>query len=206
MPDERKSWRGIEEQFKQYIRDGKWLRKLAEEGLLERRRKGGTRVVQHPVRVAKLDIPIIRQMVEERGGKYRHEILISKVATAPLHVHKKMQLLEDTSVLQVDTLYYSNSKAFAYERRWVNIAQVPEITKVDFERVSINEWLVNNVPLSNCDIQFSAKNATKKEADLLGTNEDKAILVLDRSTWLNEKSVTHVRLCFKPGYEMVTSV
>jgi len=36
------------------------LRTLAESGLLDRKRKAGTRVVRHPVRKATLSIPVIR--------------------------------------------------------------------------------------------------------------------------------------------------
>ena len=43
------------------------LRELASEGFLDRRRKAGTRVAAHPVRRAKLDIPVIRLEIEGRG-------------------------------------------------------------------------------------------------------------------------------------------
>jgi DNA-binding transcriptional MocR family regulator len=51
------------------------LRELADEGLLERRRKAGTRVVRDPVRKARLDIAIIRLEVEGRGMAYRFDLL-----------------------------------------------------------------------------------------------------------------------------------
>jgi GntR family histidine utilization transcriptional repressor len=46
------------------------LRALAENGLLDRRRKAGTRVAAQPVAKATLDIAVIRREVEERGQKY----------------------------------------------------------------------------------------------------------------------------------------
>ena len=46
------------------------LRDLAEAGVLERRRKAGTRVALHPVRRATLDIPVTRQEIEGRGQSY----------------------------------------------------------------------------------------------------------------------------------------
>lgn len=45
------------------------LRELAEAGVLERRRRAGTRVAALPVRKATLDIPVIRQEVDPRGGR-----------------------------------------------------------------------------------------------------------------------------------------
>jgi GntR family histidine utilization transcriptional repressor len=43
------------------------LRELAGAGVLERRRKAGTRVALLPVRKATLEIPVIRQEIEARG-------------------------------------------------------------------------------------------------------------------------------------------
>ena len=43
------------------------LQAVADSGLLDRRRKAGTRVAVNPVRKATLEIPIIRQEIEQRG-------------------------------------------------------------------------------------------------------------------------------------------
>ena len=40
------------------------MRELAEEGLIERRRKSGTRVRMTPIRQARFDIPIVRAEIE----------------------------------------------------------------------------------------------------------------------------------------------
>jgi len=48
------------------------LRALAETGLLDRRRKAGTRVAAQPVAKATLDIAVIRQEVEARGQTYSY--------------------------------------------------------------------------------------------------------------------------------------
>ena len=44
------------------------LRALAETGILDRRRKAGTRVALHPVRKVTLEIPIIRHEVEQKAA------------------------------------------------------------------------------------------------------------------------------------------
>lgn len=46
------------------------LREIADSGLIERRRRAGSRVALHPVRKATLDIPVIRVEVESRGEAY----------------------------------------------------------------------------------------------------------------------------------------
>ena len=46
------------------------LRELAQAGIIDRKRKGGTRVSASPIRKALFDIPIIRKEIENKGNKY----------------------------------------------------------------------------------------------------------------------------------------
>ena len=59
------------------------MRELAEEGVVERRRKAGTRVRASPRRRARLDIPLVRQEVEERGAAYGYALLSRELVEAP---------------------------------------------------------------------------------------------------------------------------
>ena len=62
------------------------LRAVAEAGLLDRRRKAGTRVTAQPVAKATLSIAIIRREVEERGRKYSYQRIAREVRVPPLDV------------------------------------------------------------------------------------------------------------------------
>ena len=53
------------------------MRELADDGIIERRRKAGTRVRQAPVRQARFDIPIVRGEIEEKGAEYRYSLVSS---------------------------------------------------------------------------------------------------------------------------------
>jgi GntR family histidine utilization transcriptional repressor len=50
------------------------LRELASEGVVERRRRAGTRIVQGCRRAARIEIPLIRTQIEERGATYRYAL------------------------------------------------------------------------------------------------------------------------------------
>ena len=54
------------------------LRELALAGVIDRKRKGGTRVSISPIRKALFDIPIIRKEVENNGNLYSFTILSTK--------------------------------------------------------------------------------------------------------------------------------
>lgn len=180
------------------------LRELAAAGLIDRRRKAGTRVALTPVRKATLDIPITRLEVENRGGRYRHAVLLREKAIPPAPVAGKMGLAGAPRLLHLRTLHFSDDRPFLYEDRWVNPAAVPGIEHADLAAVSANEWLVQNAPFSHGDITFSAAAATRDEAEILGVETGAALFVVDRTTWNGEEAVTSVRLAYAPGFRIHT--
>ena len=76
------------------------LRDLAEAGLLERRRKAGTRVAMLPVRKATLEISIIRQEVEARGESYSFAVLDQKMQGVALPIASRMGVAEGQHVVR----------------------------------------------------------------------------------------------------------
>jgi len=182
------------------------LRAIAEAGLLDRRRKAGTRVTLHPVRKATLNIPIIRQEIEEQDQTYSCVLVTSQRTTPPQDVRTPMRLTEQDEVLHVRAVHMANGQPYADEDRWINIAVVPQVLEVDFSRISANEWLVANAPFTHGDIMFSASPADKTVAKRLGAKRGNALFVIDRTTWDGAKAITQVRLTFRPGYRMRTTV
>jgi len=180
------------------------LRELAETGILERRRKAGTRVSPDPVHKATFDIAVIRREIEALGGVYRHAILQKAHVLAPSFIQALMKLDIHAETLHIRTLHLSNDQPYLYEDRWINMAAVPGIRSADFSRVSVNEWLVQNAPLSGGEITFLAKNADEAEAEALDTTVGKALFVTERLTRIKQVSVTFVRLAYAPGYRMTT--
>ncbi len=180
------------------------LRDLAEAGLLERRRKAGTRVARLPVRKATLDIPIIRQEVEARGESYGHRVLAQRMAAVPLAVALRMGVAEGVPLLFLETLHLAGGRPFAHEVRWLNPAVLPGGVVPDFGRVSANEWLVQNVAYATGDIAFSAEAASAGEAAALGLPAGAPVFVTERMTWAAEAPITFVRLLHGPGYRLRT--
>ena len=59
------------------------LRELAERGIIDRKRKSGTRVALQPVKQAKLEIATARRLVEERNATYRYAMVSRNLQAAP---------------------------------------------------------------------------------------------------------------------------
>ena len=178
------------------------LRELADSGILDRKRKAGTRVALHPERKATFRIPLTRLEVENSGAVYRHLLIEHKTCLPPVVVRTRLGLTTPANMLHVRALHLSNGQPFQYEDRWVSLQAAPQILEADLERVSANEWLVQNAPFTSGDINFSAASASKEEAELLGTHEGDALFIVERITWQATAPVTHVRLAYAPGYRL----
>jgi len=64
--------------------------------------------------------------------------------------------------------------------------------------------LMKYAPYTHGDIAFSAVQAERQDAEILGVAPQSALFAIDRVTWDNAASVTKVRLLFSPGYKLRT--
>jgi len=178
------------------------MRDLSDSGILQRRRKGGTHVRSDPVTRATLEISIIRKEVEQQGSVYGYQLVKRTLIETPFSVMARFGINAPTKMLRIEALHLADQRPYIYEDRWVSTETVPEIINVDLEKHSANEWLVHNKPYSKCDIYFSALKASKYHAELLDTQVNEALFVLERTTWINEKPITTVKAVARPGYQL----
>ena len=182
------------------------LRTLAEEGLIERKRKGGTRVRPMPTRQAQLTIPIMREQVEASGRSYSHKIMAREVREAPEDVVARMRLDRPSALAWLETLHMGDDRAFALERRWIKLEAVPEFVHADLTELSANEWLVRTVPFSNGEVALCATSADADQAKLLGIDKGAPLFTLRRTTWLDQKPVTTMMLYYPPDYRLAFTI
>lgn len=229
---ETRSWRGIHRELLRRINEREWepgspvpneadlaaefdcarttvnraMRELADAGLIERKRRAGSRVALHPPSRIVFDIPIIRLEVEQRNAVWRHGLLHQDVRAAPARITSRLGLEKNTAMLHLASVHFADNHPFLHEDRWINLAAVPEVETVDFSGISANEWLVRNAPYTGGDIAFSAMNADADLAELLEAPLGAALFVVDRITWDKTVPVTAVRLSYAPGYRMNTQI
>ena len=181
------------------------MRELAQEGILERCRKAGTRVVMPVGRSAKFEIPQIRLEIEETGATYRYALLLREVTVPPANIRSKLETSQGIRSLHLHCQHYSNEDPFQFEDRWINLKSIPEAEQEKFEEINPNEWLVNHVPWTNAEHILSATNADLEQAELLPLAEHDALFIIQRRTWLKENLVTNVRLYYpRRFYQMQT--
>lgn len=180
------------------------MQSLAESGIVERRRKGGTTVRADPVTRATLDIPITRLEVEQRGSTYGYQLLDQARVLSPLAVTVGFGLTIPCYMLRVKALHLADGRPYVFEDRWISLDTVPEIATVDLSRHSANEWLVRNRPYNRCDVQIFARGCSEKDAAIMDVPESEAVLIIERTTWINGDPITRVQATTGPGYRLTT--
>lgn len=182
------------------------LRAVAESGLLDRRRKAGTRVAAQPIAKATLTIAVIRTEIEEWGQIYDYQRISRREAVPPVAISDAMKTPSGRRLLHVCALHLADDAPYAFEDRWIDLGVVPTASAESFETISANEWLLRHAPYTHGEISFAASSATQDEATILRCPEHSALLTIDRVTWDGSAAVTKVRLLFSPGHRLETAL
>lgn len=180
------------------------MRELAEEGLIDRRRKAGSRVRPAPRREARFVIPVVRDEIAALGAEYRYALVGQYEAAAPAWLRARMGLAEGARVRHVRCLHSAGPAPFQFEDRWISIDALPEARWHSFGTAGPTEWLIAAVPFSEVEVSFLAVAAERETASALRVEEGEALFAAERTTWWQGTPITHVRLTFRPGYRMTT--
>jgi len=173
------------------------LRMLMEAGLIESRRRAGT-FVSHPrVQRAALEIPDIRDEVAGQGESYRLDLDRREIRAASEEDRRLLQI-DGGSVLALECRHHAGGRAYALERRLINLAAVPEAAEVDFAVEPPGSWLLSHVPWTEAEHRITAFNAGGKELVALGISAGAACMALERWTWRGEERITYARQVY-PG-------
>lgn len=230
MSEPRRSWKEVRDQIHQTILAGRFkpgdklprdtdfaeelncarstvqraMQDLSDNGLVERRRKGGTRVRPDPVTRATLDIPLTRNEVERRGSIYGYQLISQEISIPPHSVQALFGLGKSKKMLRIQAVHLADARPFIYEDRWISLETVPEILGIDLESTSANEWLVLNKPYDSLNVRFYAEKADAQRAEVLSTHLDEALLIIERTTWISGAPITTVKASTIPGYQLIS--
>lgn len=178
------------------------LRELGELGLLERKRKAGTRVRKAPVRAARFEMPIVREEIERMGATYRYALVSRDVQLAPDWLRARLNLTTDSRVLHLVCVHHADGAAFQLENRWISLSALPQAEAESFLTIGPNEWLIATVPFSEVEVSFLAAAADKMAAAHLDHAVGDPAFMIERATWRQGDAITFVRMTFRSGYRM----
>ncbi len=176
----------------------KALTRLANAGLIERKRKTGSFVKRPHSQAAILEIHDLKAEVSALGMNYGYRVIdrVARPATAADRQH--LELTGDSAVLEVTGLHLAADQPFCHERRVINLDAVPRAAEESFAEISPGSWLVNHVPWTEAEHRIRAVPASAEMAIKLQIPRGTACLVVERRTWRTDHTVTHVTLTY-PG-------
>lgn len=182
------------------------LQELARSGLIERKRKVGTRVAPNPVREARFVIPIVGDQIKQSGADYEYRLLDRAIEKASMDIAQRLQVDPGTEVLHLKCLHLADGKPYQFEDRYINLMTLPHAREQDFTARGPNEWLVNDAPFSRAEFTFLAATAAEEEERLLGLAASSPVFVGERRTWLRDQVITFVRMVHPPSHRITTVI
>ena len=178
------------------------LREIDDLGLIDRRRKSGTRVRLAPVRQARFEIPLVRAEVEATGAAYRYALVHRDIAGTPDWLRARLNLEPGAAALHLICMHFADGAPYQLEDRWINTTALPQAADQDFALQGPNEWLIATVPFSEVEISFEATAAGEAEVTHLNHRADDPVFHVKRTTWWQGAAITHVALSYRAGHRM----
>lgn len=178
------------------------LQELARAGLIERKRKVGTRVSLNPIREARFIIPLVAQEIEASGKTYGYRRISRAQRRATQADTLRMDVEPRSVILHLKCLHLADGQPYQFEDRLINPAAAPLALDEPFEEIGPNEWLVASAPFSRGEFSFLADRPTAEEADWLGIEADAPVFVGERRTWLLARPITSVRMVHPQSHRL----
>jgi GntR family transcriptional regulator, histidine utilization repressor len=182
----------------------KALSVIAQDGLIERRRRAGSFVTGPHVQSAVLEVPDIRAEITATGRTYTYELIARRRRKATKADRQLIDVQPGCDVLAIECRHLADGRPFAWERRLVNLAAVPAMATVDLALQPPGSWLLAHVRWTQAEHRISAIAADGRSAQVLDIEVGAACLVINRQTWRVRQLITTVQLIY-PGsvYELV---
>jgi len=176
----------------------KAIQSLANDGLVQRRRKSGTVVAERALERPVFEIWDIAELITRLGGAYSFQLLECRKLAQDPERRELLGVSSRTPTLWLRCLHFSDGKPFQLEERLVNVDAAPGITCHPLETESPGRWLMARVPWTDAEHKIHAREATPEVAAELRIRPRCACLVVERRTWNVSMPVTYARF-WNPG-------
>ena len=164
---------------------------LVQQGLIERRRRAGTRVAARSAHSSILTIPVVRKEISARGEKYGYKLLSVETGDAAMDM---TGYFHNANLVHVQCLHLADGRPYQYEDRLINLDAVPDAADHDFTEMSPNEWLIERVPYSAVRTALKAEAANETQARYLKVKRNSPVFVIERQTQLDHQPITFVTM------------
>ena len=176
----------------------KVLTTLAENGLIERRRRAGSFVARRSPEqeFVTLEIPDIGLALSSRQRSYAYRLLQQTVRMADPENYSESLLADGGQIVAIEGLHLADDRIVGLEHRLLNATSIPQVLETDFSRVPPGTWLLNEISWTRGEYRISAVAVSAADAALMQCVPGTACLVIERRTWRGEAPITWARQIF----------
>lgn len=178
----------------------KAIRDLVAEGKLQRKPRLGTFVCapEEKAESPLLDIRNIADEIQQRGKRYRSQVIKQEAITADDQVATRLGVKLGTTVFYSEIIHLADNMPLQLESRWVNPLYVPEYLDQDFTLTTPNHYLSAHCPLSAIEHTVEAIAAPADIQHTLQLADNEPCLLLNRRTWSGDNLISSA-LLYHPG-------
>ncbi|MDO5604335.1 MAG: GntR family transcriptional regulator [Paracoccus sp. (in: a-proteobacteria)] len=174
------------------------LSQLARDGIVERRRRVGTRVSDRRPADSGAEVATIRDEVEASGARYGYRLDAHERVAAPddvadaMHVSRGTQILRYVAVITADDLPYCAEVGYLVAGRTAQAEALSHAEPL--------EWMRDHVERLAGRIEILATRLTGECAALLAGEKGLPVLTIDRTLWCDGRALSHSRRVYVPGH------
>ena len=173
------------------------LSAIADDGLIVRRRRAGTRVAPQTIDHTAIAIADIPSEIAGSGKSYGFRLVRRTTRRASAMDCERLAVRVGARILSLSGVHLGNGEPEIAEERLINTALVPDALDVRFSEEPPGTWLLKKVPWTRAAFAISAALADRAATRALGIEKQAAVLGQERRTWRGTTPVTWVRLTFR---------
>jgi GntR family histidine utilization transcriptional repressor len=170
------------------------IRELQAEGLVERSQGVGTFAARLHRVSSSLTIRDLHDEIEARGHRHHAVVHLQRREKATTTLAAQLGLTTGTPVFHTLIVHHENGVPLQCEDRYVNPACSPDYLAADFTRTTPTQVLFDTTALWRAQYAIEAAPASADEARLLAIAPRDPCLVITRSTYTRDATITLARL------------
>lgn len=179
------------------------LRELADSGIIQRRRKVGTRVSDTTSRRTVLSLPVIRDEIEALGARYGYQMTEWTTCLPSAAAMRALQVDGAQRLVLIKSRYLADDRPHCCEAIWLNPQALDLPEPQAFQDQPPQEWLARSLPVTQSRFSILAEGASGSCAVNLDITPGTPVMAIERVNALDALPVSFARQFYPPMHRLV---